>query len=269
MAAIPKTIGAYIFIIPLVIAPLYFATNGIFIPKPDVAYGTLILNLLPSGMIGIAIAGLFAAGISTMDSMLNSTSTLFVRDIYERFFVRDKPDSHYFRVARFTTLICLLICIFLVVFVMKVPLIITMEKTLMAIFEGPLVALLALGIFWKRANGKGALIGLGCGGVATLSMHLFAHLQFLEIEAIGGLISIVAVVLGSILTEAPRVEQIEGLTWGVGYEKRISKKISERVKHAKPLPPISVKVPFYKDMRLWATIFLLIQILLLLYYAGV
>ncbi len=268
MAAIPKTLGAYIYIIPLTIAPLYFALNGIFLPKPDAAYGTLILNLLPSGMIGLAFAGLFAAGMSTMDSMLNSTSTLFVRDIYERFFVRDKPDAHYFRVARLVTLAGLLICVGSVAFIMKVPLIMTMEKTLMAMFEGPLVAVIVLGIFWRRTNGKGALAGLIIGGIVTLLTLSYTD-KFLVIETMGAAASLAVVILVSMLTEAPRSDQVEGLTWGVGHESKIGEKISERAVQAQPLPPVSRKVPIYRDMRVWATIFLLIQIVLLLYYAGV
>jgi SSS family solute:Na+ symporter len=274
LAGIPKTIGAYIFILPLTLAPLYFAMKGIFVPRPDEAYGLLILNLLPSGMLGLAIAGLFAAGLSTMDSMLNSTSTLFVRDVYERFLVRNKSDAHYFKVARWVTLFGLVICIGLTPFIMKIPLIMQMEKTLMALFEGPLVAILALGIFWRRVNGVGALSALVGGCAANLIMNSFTSMQFLAIEAAGAGIGVVLLVAISLLTGKPDSEQIEGLTWGPGIEYKFEQDLKRlngldgKKANTSGWKKRVGRIPFYRDMRVWATIMLLVQIILLLYYSS-
>ena len=52
-----------------------------------------ITNQLPVGLIGIVVAGVFAAAMSSVDSLLNSMSTVFVIDIYERFIVKNKTET--------------------------------------------------------------------------------------------------------------------------------------------------------------------------------
>jgi SSS family solute:Na+ symporter len=56
----------------------------------DIAYPTLIKNLLPVGLTGIMLAALFGAILSTLDSLLNSAATIFTMDIYKPFI---KPEA--------------------------------------------------------------------------------------------------------------------------------------------------------------------------------
>jgi hypothetical protein len=73
------------------------------------------------------------------------------------------------------------------------------------------------------------------------------------------------------MTKPPRPEQVEGLTWGTGIETR-QKVVEKRAGMATPATSVKkaeYKVPWYKDMRIWSTIILLAQIVLLLYFAGV
>src|SRR5207247_10617263 len=59
------------------------------------AYPLMITKYLPAGLIGIVVAGLVAAGYSTFDSIGIGISSLFVRDLYARFFVKNATDAHY------------------------------------------------------------------------------------------------------------------------------------------------------------------------------
>lgn len=69
----------------------------------DHIYPTIVRELAPAGLRGIIIAGILAAAFSTYDSIGSTLAALFTRDIYARFFARDKDDRHYLRVARLVT----------------------------------------------------------------------------------------------------------------------------------------------------------------------
>src|SRR5205823_6983338 len=66
----------------------------------DQAYPLMITKYLPAGLIGIVVAGLVAAGYSTFDSIGIGISSLFVRDLYARFFVKNATDAHYTLVGK-------------------------------------------------------------------------------------------------------------------------------------------------------------------------
>ena len=74
MGGIPKTVGGFLYMVPMIAAPIIFSRNGIFVEKADAAYGKLILSLIPRGMLGLFLAGLLSAGLSSIGSVLNSAS---------------------------------------------------------------------------------------------------------------------------------------------------------------------------------------------------
>ncbi len=271
MSTIPKILGAWLYMVPMVIAPVYFAAEGIFVPKPDAAYGLLVMSILPVGLLGIAMVGLFSAGISTYTSVFNSCATMFVRDIYERFFVRDKPDEHYFRVGQITTGVVVILSFLTVGIVMKTDLIMTLIQTMLALFQGPFFGVILLAVFWKRTNGTGGTAGLIAGALATLALKMITTKSFFEIAWWGFLVTLAVTILVSKYTKPPKPEQVEGLTWGTGIETR-QKIVERRAGMAAPATAakqLKVKVPIYKDIRVWATLVLLSQIVMLLYFAGV
>ncbi|MDD5502013.1 MAG: sodium/solute symporter [Candidatus Thermoplasmatota archaeon] len=271
MSTVPKTFGAWLYMIPMALASVYFAADGIFVPKPDAAYGLMVMNILPVGLLGIAMVGLFSAGISTYCSVFNSCATMFVRDIYERFFVRDKPDEHYFRVGQITTGVVIVLSFLMVAVVMRTDLIMTFIQTMLSIFQGPFFAIILLAIFWKRTNGAGGTWGLILGALVTLALNLMTEKTFFEVAFYGFLATLVITIIVSLMTKPPRPDQVEGLTWGTGIETR-QNVVEKRAGMAMPatlVKKVKYKVPWYKDIRIWSTIILLAQIVLLLYFAGV
>jgi SSS family solute:Na+ symporter len=272
MAAIPKTMGAFLYIVPMIIAPIIFAQNGIFVERADASYAKLIMHLLPSGMLGLFIAGLLSAGLSSISSVLNSTSTMIVKDFYERFLVKGKPDRHYFQTGRVTTFAVIAVSLLLVPVVLKAYLIMWLEQTLLAMVLGPFMGVLMLAIFWRRANTTGSLVGFLTGGVfAVLLQQVLGVNIFFQISWWSFVVTTVVTVVVTLATAKPRPEQVAGLTWESDFRDKLGEVLEERArKTAAPVGPVHRpefhRPPWYLNIKYWATVILLSQILLLFFF---
>lgn len=73
------------------------------------AYVVMMTRYLPVGLLGLVIASLLAAFMSTIDTHVNLSSAFFVNDVYRRFIHKDASDKHYVRVARITSFVVLIV----------------------------------------------------------------------------------------------------------------------------------------------------------------
>jgi len=272
VAGLPKTLGAFLYIVPMVAAPIIFARHGIFVEKADAAYGKLILNLLPAGMLGLFIAGLVSAGLSSISGVLNSSSTIVIKDIYERFIVKGKADHHYFVAGRVATFGIIVASLLLVSIVAKSPLIMWLEQTLLAILLGPFMAILILAIFWRRTNTPGSLIGYLVGSAfAIYYQQVLGQKVFFKISWWSFVVALAVTVVASLLTRRPKPEKVEGLTWESDFHTRVGD-ITERRAESNgtkitQMPEIKVTIPpWYLNLKYWATGILLGQLALLFFF---
>ena len=272
VASIPKTLGAFLYIVPMLAAPIIFAQQGIFVEKSDAAYGKLILNLLPSGMLGLFIAGLVSAGLSSIGSVLNSSSTMVVKDIYERFLVKGKSDHHYFVAGRIATLAMIVASLLLVPVVLKVYLIMWLEQTLLAMLLGPFTAVLMLGIFWRRTNTPGSLIGFLVGGAFAIFMQQGLGVDiFVLIGWWSFVVTFVVTIIVTLLTNPPKAEKVEGITWESDFRSRVGAIAELRAESngtkITRMPDIKIITPpWYLNLKYWATGILVVQVVLLLFF---
>ena len=272
VAAIPKTLGAFLYIVPMIAAPIIFSQFGIFVEKSDAAYGKLILSLLPQGMVGLFIAGLLSAGLSSISSVLNSSSTMVIKDFYERFFVKGKSDHHYFIAGRIATFSVIAVSLLLVPIVLKVYLIMWLEQTLIAMVLGPFMGVLMLALFWKRANKPGSLAGFVTGALFAIFMQQVLHINiFFQISWWSFVLTLAVTVVVSLLTRPPAKEKIEGLIWESDFKAKLGEVIERRAetKGAKvtAVPEIIIRrPPWYLNLKYWATAILLAQVALLFFF---
>jgi solute:Na+ symporter, SSS family len=99
-AAGMKLLIPFIIVFPGIMA---FQLYGAQIPNPDQAYPFLIKELLPMGFRGVMFAALFGAVMSSLDSMLNSASTIFTIDLYKRHFNKEASSRKLVKVGRLMT----------------------------------------------------------------------------------------------------------------------------------------------------------------------
>ncbi len=128
--------------------------NGAELGDPENAFGFACRLLLGSGMLGLMIAAILAANMSTCSAFLVDAGALFTEGLYRQRFAPGRPDSHYLWVGRISGLaITVLGVVYAVYFIDSVLYSFLLTETL-ATFIG--ISVLG-GIVWRRANRWGAL----------------------------------------------------------------------------------------------------------------
>jgi SSS family solute:Na+ symporter len=137
----------------------------------DQAYPLMMQKYLPMGLMGLVVAGIVAAGYSTFDSIGIGLSSLFVRDVYARFFVRHAADAHYTRVGKASVPIFIALGFAYVPF-LAAPGMLAFYFRLAGAIIVPLMTVMLMGVFTRvhRATGLiGLLVGLAYGISAILA----------------------------------------------------------------------------------------------------
>ncbi|MGI8434636.1 MAG: sodium:solute symporter family protein [Nocardioidaceae bacterium] len=141
----------------------------------------LIRDLLPNGMLGLAIAGLLASFMAGMAANISAFNTVFSYDLWQTYIKKDRPDKYYLAVGRWATLGATLIAIGTALFASSYNNIMTYLQTLFGFFNAPLFATFILGMFWKRMSATAGWAGLVSGTGAAVLVGILSE------DALGGL----------------------------------------------------------------------------------
>jgi len=192
----------------------------------DQALPLMIKKILPPGLIGLMFAAFFAGLMSSIDSMLNSTATLWTKDIYEPYIKKGAPDKHYLFVGKVVTVVILFFGIITAPVSSLFPGIYVAIQTFLSFFQGPIFALLLLGIFWKRATQWGGLTGLVIGISSSALMHVFSDAlfkiedPFLYVSWWSFVIGFVVTITVSLFTQPYEDEKLFGLVYRLADRKK-------------------------------------------------
>ncbi|MDX6365961.1 MAG: solute:Na+ symporter, family [Nocardioidaceae bacterium] len=185
IGAFPKMFVPFIVIFPGMIAAVL--VREIAVPKshgdPNTDYNNallyLIRDLLPNGMLGLAIAGLLASFMAGMAANISAFNTVFSYDLWQTYVKKDRPDHYYLNVGRWATLAATLVAIGTATFAASYTNIMDYLQTLFGFFNAPLFATFILGMFWKRTTATAGWIGLVCGTLAAVLVAI------LSVDALG------------------------------------------------------------------------------------
>ncbi|MBA3640013.1 MAG: sodium:solute symporter [Acidobacteriota bacterium] len=180
-------------------------------PAPDVNYvfPTFITTTLPIGVVGLMIAAIFAAAMSSIAAELNSLATSTVIDIYRRHLKPSETDTHYLMVSRYATGFWGLYACVVATFAAGLGSLIEVVNRFGSFFYGSLLGVFVLALAFRRVNGHGAFAGLivGMGVVAVFAFHpATKDVSFLWHNPIGVVAVLVAGLAVSALTGGRRVE---------------------------------------------------------------
>lgn len=184
----------------------------------DLVFAEMVVNLLPPGVIGIVLAGLIAAIMSSIDSALNSASSLIVMDFIEPNRPELKPNE-IGRIGRITTLFLMLFAVLWAPIISNFDGIFDYLQIVLSFIVPPIATVFLMGVLWSRGNSKAAnytlIIGhLICAIVASL---YFSDLVFgIHFTILAGMLTLVCIgihVLISLQSEKPDMIYLKDLTW--------------------------------------------------------
>ena len=144
-------------------------------PSADVNYvfPTFVTTRMPIGLVGLMIAAIFAAAMSSIAAELNSLATATVIDVYQRLMVPTATDAHYLRVSKFVTLGWGLVACAVASVAVGLGSLIEVVNRFGSIFYGSLLGVFVLALTFKRATANGAFVGLlaGISVVVAFAFH--------------------------------------------------------------------------------------------------
>lgn len=161
------------FIFPIFFLMPAIAATQIFpeLPDPEMAYVAVAVKLLPSGLMGLMLAAIFSATMSSLNSEFNVMSGVLTNDIYKRMLHKEGSDKHYIWVARLNILLVGLITSIGALFVGQLGGAFEANKLLMGLFAIPLAIPLVFGLLSKRPKPIGALATVIIGIITGLLLN--------------------------------------------------------------------------------------------------
>jgi len=152
-------------------------------------FPTFITTRMPVGLVGLMIAAIFAAAMSSIAAELNSLATATVIDLYRRHIKPVAPDSHYLQVSRWATGFWGLFACMVAVYASTLGSLIEVVNRFGSFFYGSLLGVFILAIMTRRATGTGAFIGL-IAGMASVASVAFGRpeISFLWHNVVGAVV---------------------------------------------------------------------------------
>ncbi len=171
-----------------------------------------IAQQAPVGLSGLIIAAIFAASMSTLEGSIHSVATIFTTDFYSRY-RKDLTTKQVTRVAKITTVVlgAFATVLSLVLLYMDINSILDVFQEITGLFIGASTALFLLGIFTKKANAKGVLIGALSSGIILYFVKIYTPLNFWLYSAVGFISCYVIGYLASCVISGRR--GLQGLTY--------------------------------------------------------
>jgi solute:Na+ symporter, SSS family len=228
IAAYPKLLIPLVTVLPGLIALV--TVPGLGGKTGDLQYNNaiplLMRDLLPNGVLGIAVTGLLASFMAGMAANISGFNTVFTYDIWQTYIRRDRPDGYYLAVGRTVTVIGILIGIGTAFIAAGYNNIMNYLQALFSLFNAPLFATFIIALFWKRMTPWAGFLGLLTGMLGALLTYLLYLGKVLHFgsdldESFWGagigfvLVALVAVVVTQFTAPKPR-DQLDGLVWGMG-----------------------------------------------------
>ena len=242
----------FIIVFPGVIARHLFPG----IEKPDMIYPTMVLRLLPTGLLGIMLSALLAALTSTLSAILNSTSTLFTMDFYAKIDKR-ADERRLVRVGKLASLIIIVIAALWAPQIGRFGSLLKYYQEMLSYIAPPVVAAFLMGVFSRRANGRGAFAGLIAGLVVAAAMlfwrtEIFGGMHFLLIVPFLLAFSLLVIWSVSLTAPLPPPDKLTDTTFSAADFRAETLSLAE--------------VSWWRNYRVWGVVLLVLCVFILIIF---
>jgi SSS family solute:Na+ symporter len=252
LAAFLKILPVFMLVVPGMVARALYPAE--MAADSNAVFPTLVVRLMPVGMVGVMVAAMLAALMSSLASVFNSSSTIFTIDFYHKL-RRDASESELVNVGRLATVIMVVLGLLWIPFMKYISSqLYVYLQSVQAYISPPIAVVFLVGVLWKRANARGALAALLTGFVLGAArfvleitragrdasdglLHAFVGMNFLHFATLMFVICLGVLVGVSLATAPPPREKVAGLTFAtVGEQIDVSGISSASVLAAKMEP---------------------------------
>ena len=155
-------------------------------------FPTFVLQNMPMGVIGLIIAAIFAAAMSSISAELNALATATTIDFYRRLYAPEASDAHYVAVGRISTFIWGIFACIVAIFATNLGSLIEVVNKFGSFFYGSLLGVFVLAFVVPRANSRGAFFGLLFGITSVWIASWYTTIEFLWFNVIGCMVTVIA-----------------------------------------------------------------------------
>ncbi|MFT9848851.1 sodium:solute symporter family protein [Aneurinibacillus sp. REN35] len=173
---------------------------------PQNAFAEMAITILPTGLLGLVLASVVSALMSTASGTLLASSTLIVNDIIKRFSKNEMSEARFLLTSRITTLIIGLIVIVCAIWIQDVLVALDVAY---AVLSGSVFLPIVLGLFWKRATAKAAFYSILISAIVTLTGLAMEGITSTNPILYGLASSLISIVLISYLDSSKGLPQSE------------------------------------------------------------
>ncbi len=165
-----KILDVPLYILPGVLCMALYPS----LQNPDEAYMTMVTNLFPVGMVGLVLAVLTAALVSTIGSALNALSTVFTMDIYVKKYNPNASQAEIIRMGQYVTIVGAVISVLICVAIdsIKGLNLFNVFQSVLGFIAPPMSAVFLFGVFWKRTTKRAANMALTLGTIFSIGVGI-------------------------------------------------------------------------------------------------
>ena len=158
-------------------------TNYIFI--------SFVLGFLPVGLIGLVLAAILSASMSSTSAELNALASTSVMDIYKRLYKSEASEKHYLMVSKLATVFWGLIAIFFALFANRLGSLIEAVNILGSLFYGTILGLFLVAFYVKKVKGNAVFLAAIISEIIVLLLFQFSDIPYLWFNFIGCMLVII------------------------------------------------------------------------------
>ena len=152
-------------------------TNYIFL--------SFVINVLPAGLIGLVLASILSASMSSTSAELNALASTTVVDIYKRMVKKDASEKHYLIVSKISTVLWGFVAIGFAMFANRLGTLIEAVNILGSLFYGTILGIFLIAFYFKKIGGNATFFSAIIAEIVVIACFLFTEIPYLWYNAIG------------------------------------------------------------------------------------